>query len=135
MAEMKTKKTNASVEDFLNAIEDDEVREDCIKIAGMMEKATKSKPRMWGPSIIGFGDAKLKYPNGREIDWMVAAFSPRKQNITVYIDNFSGLDGLLAQLGKHSRSKACLYFKRLSEIHVPTLRKIINTSVARSKTV
>src|SRR6188768_3903261 len=126
MAELQTKKTKASVEAFLKKIPNDEVREDCVKIAEIMEKATKSKPRMWGPAIIGFGDYVYRYPNGREMDCMQVAFSPRKQAITLYIcSEFAEFDDLLAQLGKHSRSKACIYIKRLSDINVPTLKKMV----------
>src|SRR5215510_8336158 len=134
MAELKTKRTDASVDDYLNSIKDDQVRQDCWTIAEMMQKATKAKPQMWGPSIIGFGRRRYKYPNGREMDWMVIAFSPRKQNITLYrSSDFEGYDELMEQLGKHSCSKACLYIKRLSDIHLPTLKKLINASVKHLK--
>ena len=134
MAELKTKRTDASVDDFLNSIKDDQVRQDCWTIAEMMQKATNAKPQMWGPSIIGFGSRRYKYPNGREMDWMVIAFSPRKQNITLYLSrDFEGYDELMEQLGKHSCSKACLYLKRLSDIHLPTLKKLINASVKHLK--
>ena len=134
MAELKTKRTDASVDDFLNSIKDDQVRKDCWTIAEMMQKATKAKPQMWGPSIIGFGSRRYKYPNGREMDWMVIAFSPRKQNITLYLSrDFEGYDELMEQLGKHSCSKACLYIKRLSDIHLPTLKKLINSTVKHLK--
>jgi Domain of unknown function (DU1801) len=134
MAELKTKRTDASVDDFLNSIKDDQVRQDCWTIADMMQKATKAKPQMWGPSIIGFGNHRYKYPNGREMDWMLIAFSPRKQNITLYLSrDFEGYDELMEQLGKHSSSKACLYIKRLSDIHLPTLKKLINASVKHLK--
>jgi len=134
MAELKTKRTDASVDDFLNSIKDDQVRKDCWTIAEMMQKATNAKPEMWGPSIIGFGSRRYKYPNGREMDWMVIAFSPRKQNITLYLSrDFEGYDELMEQLGKHSCSKACLYIKRLSDIHLPTLKKLINGSVKHLK--
>jgi hypothetical protein len=96
----------------------------------MMQKATKAAPKMWGPSIVGFGSLLYKYPNGREMDWMQIAFSPRKQNITLYIaTEFEGRDELLAALGSHSCGKSCVYIKRLSDVHVPTLKKLINASV------
>jgi hypothetical protein len=129
-AELKTKLATKSVDDFLNAIEKEQVRRDCWTIAEMMQKATKAKPQMWGPSIVGFGHCRYKYPDGREMDWMVIAFSPRKHNITVYLmPEFEQRDELLAQLGKHSRGKGCVYIKRLSEIHLPTLKKLIERSV------
>ena len=130
MAELKTKATKASVDDFLDTIDNDQVRDDCRTIAAVMEKATKSKPVMWGPSIIGFGHSRYKYPNGREMDWMLAAFSPRKQNITLYImPGFDQYDELMEKLGKHSCGKSCLYIKRLSDVHLPTLTKLVNASV------
>lgn len=133
MAELKTKRTAASAEEFLNAIKDEGVRADCLAIADMMAKATKAAPRMWGPAIVGFGDHVHKYPDGREMDWMLIAFSPRKQNITLYLTPFKGYNELLAELGKHSCGKSCLYIKRLSEVHVPTLKKLITGSVRQLK--
>lgn len=130
MAELKTKLTDASVADYLNAIKDEQVRQDCWSITEMMQQATKAAPKMWGPSIIGFGSIRYKYPNGREMDWMQVAFSPRKQNITLYIaTGFEERDELLAQLGNHSCGKGCLYIKRLSDVHLPTLKKLIKASV------
>jgi len=130
MAEIKTKLTKSSVADFLNAIKDDQVRADCWTIAGLMEKATKAKPKMWGSSIVGFGSCLYKYPNGREMDWMLVAFSPRKQNIALYtVPEFKGRAELMSRLGKHSAGKSCVNIKRLSDIHLPTLRKLIEGSV------
>jgi hypothetical protein len=130
MAELKTKKTNLSVHDFLNSIEDDQIREDSFKIAEMMEKATKSKPKIWGTNIVGFGDYHYKYASGREFDWMIIAFAPRKKQITLYINGgFTVFHELLPKLGKHSHGKGCLHIKRLADVDIPTLRKIIKTSV------
>jgi uncharacterized protein DUF1801 len=130
MAELKTKRNDASVDDFLNSIKDEQVRTDCRTIAEIMQKATKAKPQMWGSAIVGFGSRRYKYSSGREIDWMLIAFSPRKQNITLYISSgFEGHDELMAQLGKHSCGKGCVYIKRLSDVHLPTLKKLINASV------
>jgi Domain of unknown function (DU1801) len=130
MADLKTKRNDASVDDFLNAIKDEQVREDCRTIVDIMQKATKSKPQMWGSSIVGFGSYHYKYASGREGDWMLTAFSPRKQNITLYIwPGFEGYDELMARLGKHSCGKACIYIKRLSDVHLPTLKRLINASV------
>jgi hypothetical protein len=130
MAELKTKRNEASVDNFLNAIKDEQVRQDCWTIVDIMQKATKAKPQMWGPSIVGFGSRRYKYDSGREIDWMLVAFSPRKQNITLYVSSgFEGYDDLMARLGKHSCGKACVYIKRLSDVHLPTLKKLINGSV------
>jgi len=132
MADLKTKRTVVSVAGFLNAIGNDQVRSDSKAIAAMMEKATRARPRMWGSAIVGFGQRRLKYPNGREIDWMQIAFSPRKQNITLYVGGFQGKEALLERLGTHSCGKGCLYIKRLSDVHLPTLRKIIVASVRRA---
>ena len=130
MADIKTKRNDASVDDFLNAIKDEQVRKDCWVIVDIMQKATNAAPKMWGSSIVGFGSSHYKYASGREGDWMQVAFSPRKQNITLYISSgFEGRDELLAQLGKHSCGKGCVYIKRLSDVHLPTLKKLIKASV------
>jgi hypothetical protein len=130
VAEAKTKPTKASVTQFLNKIPDATRREDCFAIAKIMEEITGSKPQMWGPSIVGFGTYSYKYASGHKGEWPVAAFSPRKQDLTVYLMiGFEKYEELLNQLGKHRKSKACLYIKRLSDIHVPTLKKLIKISV------
>jgi len=131
MAEIKTKKTTADPKAYINAIKDERVRADCWTIAKMMEKATKSKPKMWGPSIVGFGSCRYKYSDGREMDWMLIAFSPRKNYISVYTyPDIPGRKDLLAKLGKCSGGKSCLNIKRLSDVHLPTLKTIIDKSVA-----
>ena len=130
MAEMKTKPTNESVKDFLNRIPDAERREDCLAVAKMMEEITGEKPKMWGPSIVGFGSYHYKYASGREGDWPKAAFSPRKKDLTVYLMmGFQKRAELMEKLGKHTHSKSCLYIRRLSDVHVPTLKKLIKVSV------
>ena len=130
MAEAKTKPTGESVAGFLNQITDAARREDCFAIAKIMEEITGSKPQMWGPSIVGFGSYHYKYASGHEGDWPLIGFSPRKQDLTVYIMmGFQNYEVLLKQLGKHRKSKSCLYIKRLSDIHVPTLKKLIKASV------
>lgn len=130
MAEAKTKPTKASVTQFLNKIPDAGRREDCFAVAKMMEEITGSKPVMWGPSIVGFGTYSYKYASGHEGDWPLAAFSPRKQDLTLYlIPGYEKREELLSQLGKHRTGKSCLYIKRLSDIHLPTLKKLIKISV------
>ena len=130
MTEIKTKPTQASVEEFLNSINDEQVRQDSWTIVEMMQQAAKAKPQMWGTNIVGFGSYHYKYASGREADWMLIGFSPRKQNLTLYImSGFEHYEELLAQLGKHTGGKACLYIKRLSDVHLPTLKKLIETSV------
>lgn len=130
MAEAKTKPTKASVTQFLNKIPDAARREDCFAVAKLMEEITGSKPRMWGPAIVGFGLYSYKYASGHSGDWPVAAFSPRKGDLTIYLmPGFDKRAELLGQLGKHRTGKSCLYIKRLSDIHVPTLKKLIKVSL------
>ena len=133
MPELKTKLTTASVDDFLDAIENDQVRDDCRTITGIMQKATKAPPRMWGTSIVGFGTLRYKYANGKDAEFMVTAFSPRKQNITLYLGHLDEQRDLLEKLGTHSCGKGCLYIKRLSDVHLPTLTKLVKSSVAYAR--
>jgi hypothetical protein len=129
VAELKTKPTEQSVTDFLNKIPDAERREDCFTVAKLMEEITGSKPKMWGPSIVGFGSFHYKYASGREGDWLVIGFSPRKQDLTLYIMmGFEKHGALMKQLGKHKTGKSCLYIKKLSDIHLPILKKLIKAS-------
>ena len=130
MAEQKTKPTNESVEDFLNRIPEAERREDCFAVAKIMEEITGEKPVMWGPSIVGFGSYSYKYASGHAGDWPISGFSPRKKDLTLYIMvGFEKYPELMEKLGKHSHSKSCLYIKRLSDIHVPTLKKLIKIGI------
>ena len=134
MAEAKTKQTTASVTAFLAAIKDDQVRADCRKLVAIMQAATGQKPRLWGTGLVGFGSYHYVYASGREGDWPVTAFSPRKQNLTVYImPGFGRYQDLLAKLGPHKTAVSCLYIKRLSDVHLPTLKKIITSSVKQMK--
>jgi hypothetical protein len=135
MAELKTKQTAASVERFIDQIADEGVRADCRTLAEIMQKATGAPPRMWGSSIVGFGTYSYRYASGRTGDWMITAFSPRKKMLTIYIlAGFDGYDELLARLGNHSCGKSCLYVKRLSDLHLPTLKKLIRESVRYVRT-
>lgn len=131
MAEPKTKMTDVPVEDFLDSIKDDQTRKDCWTIVDIMEKATKAKARMWGSNIVGFGAYQYIYASGREGTWMLTAFAPRKKNITLYIaSGFEGYDELRNQLGAGTGGgQSCIYIKRLSDIHVPTLKKLVAASV------
>ena len=130
MSELKTKLTQASVDDFLNAIPDAQIRQDCWAIVEIMQEATQAPPQMWGASIVGFGSYHYKYASGREADWMLTGFAPRKQNITLYImAGFEPYDQMLAQLGKHTCGKSCLYIKRLADIDLPTLKQLVHASV------
>lgn len=129
-AELKTKKNDASVEDFIHAIEDEEVRKDCIEIAKMMQQVTKAEPKMWGSSIVGFGQYHYKGASGREGDWMLTGFSPRKQNLTLYIiAGFDHFGDLMNKLGKYTTGKGCLYIKRLADVDKKVLKKMISESV------
>jgi hypothetical protein len=130
MAELKTKATTASVSDFLAAIEDDDRREDCLAVVKIMKKATGAEPKMWGPSIVGFGDHRYKYESGRELDWFLTGFSPRKRELTLYImPGFDRYDDLLASLGKYRTGKSCLYLKRLADIDRNVLQTLVESSV------
>ena len=134
MAETKTKPTSESVKDFLNKISDEERRADCFQVAKIMEELTGEKPKMWGPSIVGFGSYHYKYDSGREGDWLMTGFSPRKKDLTLYLMmGFEQRGELMEKLGKHSHAKSCLYIKRLSDIHIPTLKKLIKASLKDHK--
>ena len=130
MAENKTQPTKLSVTEFIKAIDDPQKRADARKVAAMMRKATGKRAKMWGPSIVGFGTYHYKYASGREGDFMVAGFSPRKQALTVYImAGFSKYDALMKKLGKYKTGKSCLYIKRLSDVDEAVLQKLIDESV------
>lgn len=134
MAELKTKETEASVENFLNTISDENVRADCRKISDLMAKATQAEAKMWGVNIIGFGKQHLKYASGRELEWLIVGFAPRKQNITLYLSSGEAWnENLLSKLGKHKTGKGCLYFKRLSDVDENVLQELIRESVERAK--
>lgn len=128
MAELKTKPTRASVSAYINAIKDGERRKDCQALVSMMTKATKAKPKMWGPAIVGFGDYHYKYDTGREADWFEVGFSPRKAALTLYLMGGKKQE-LLDKLGAHTQGASCLYLKTLDEVHKPTLQKLIAESV------
>jgi hypothetical protein len=133
-ADLKTKETDDSVEEFLNSVADEGRRADAFAVLEIFRRATGEEPRMWGPAIVGFGHRVMKYESGREFDWMHVAFSPRKANLTLYV--FSGSpkqDELLAKLGKFKSSKACLYIKRLSDVDEKVLESLVRDSVEYSK--
>lgn len=135
MAELKTQKTDASVAEFLKSIPDETRRKDCEAVAKMMQKATGAKPRMWGASIVGFGNYHYKYASGREGDWFLAGFSPRKANLTLYImAGFREYDDLMSRLGKHKTGKSCLYVNTLKDIDMGILEELVKRSVAYMRT-
>lgn len=131
MAELKTKLNDASVNKFLNSVVDKEKREDCFSVLELMKKITRSEPKMWGSSIVGFGIYHYKYASGREGDWFLCGFSPRKQNLTLYImSGFSKYDGLMKKLGKYKTGKSCLYINNLEDIDMKVLKELITESVS-----
>ncbi len=131
MPENKTKPTELSVTDFINSIEDETKRNDCIYVLKLMQEITRSEPKMWGTSMVGFGNYHYKYDSGHEGDMFRAGFSPRKTALTLYImAGFSRYDELLDKLGKYKTGKSCLYIKKLADIDLDVLRKLIEASVA-----
>lgn len=131
MAELKTRVNEASVEDFLNSIPDEQKRQDSFAVLKLMQEVTGAEPKMWGDSIVGFGVYHYKYASGREGDWFLVGFSPRKQNLTLYImAGFEGYDALMSKLGKYKTGKSCLYLKKLGDVHQETLRELVRQSVA-----
>ena len=130
MAELKTKATDTSVSKFIAAIGDEERRKDCLAVAEMMKKATGDDGKMWGSSIVGFGSMRYKYTSGRQLDWFITGFSPRKNDLTLYImPGAERFKELLKSLGKYKTGKSCLYLKRLSDVDQSVLRKIVEASV------
>ncbi len=131
MAEMKTKRNDQSVEAFLNGIADEKMRQDCFTVLNLMKQVTGAEPKMWGPSIVGFGDYHYKYESGREGDWFLTGFSPRKQNLTLYImPGFARYDEIMKKLGKHKTGKSCLYIKKIDDIDLSALEELVKQSVA-----
>ena len=132
--ELKTKVNKASVEGFLNTVKDEEVRKDCFEILKMMKQVTKEEPKMWGTSIVGFGSYHYKGASGREGDWMLTGFSPRKQNLTLYLmGGFDVEKDLLKKLGKHKTSVGCLYIKKLDDVDKKVLKELVTESVKKMK--
>lgn len=130
MAELKTKETAASVEGFLAGVEDEGRRRDCWTVLEIMREVTGDAPKMWGPSIVGFGSYHYRYESGHEGDSCVVGFSPRKKELTLYImSGFERREALLAKLGKHKTGKACLYLKSLAGVDLGVLRELVAESV------
>ena len=124
--EPKTRESDASVEDFLNSVENKGRRDDAFRVLEMFTRVTGEKPKMWGPAIIGFGKSLIKYADGRELDWPKVGFSPRKQNLTLYVrPGTNKQKELLDKLGNHSITVSCLCIKRLSDVDSKVLEKII----------
>jgi hypothetical protein len=130
MAELKTKKTEVDAKSFLANIADEQQRADATKLAKLMQKVTKAKPVMWGPSIVGFGNYRYVYDNGREMDWFIVGFAPRKGNLTIYGVKLD--DDALEGLGKHKASKGCLHIKKMDDVDLDVLSGMIQASVTRA---
>ena len=130
MADNKTRPTRASVTAFMAAIEDRKMRADAKQVAAMMRRATGKRARMWGPSIVGYGSYHYRYASGREGDYMITGFSPRRQALTIYImPGFDRFQGLMSKLGKYTTGKSCLYIKRLADVDETVLEQLIRESV------
>ena len=131
MAEPKTKPTELPVADFINAIPDAQVRQDCWTIIEIMQETAQAGPRMWGTAIVGFGQYRAVNASGKGNDWMVIGFSPRKQALTLYLmlGGVENSEEMLARLGKYTRGKGCLYIKRLADVDLTTLKEMVRASV------
>ena len=134
MAELKTKPNNTKIEEFLDTIKDENQKKDAKKILEIMKKGSGFKPKMWGSSIIGFGDTEYKTADGKSHKWFKIGFSPRKANLSLYILNYysknnNGENELLSKLGKYKRGKSCLYINSLEDIDLEILNELINNSV------
>ncbi len=129
-AELKTKKTAGSVSRFIESVKDEQKRKDSFAVLEIMKKITKEEPKMWGSSIVGFGDFHFVYDSGREGDWLLTGFSPRKQALTLYI--FGGFErylDLMSKLGKYKAGKSCIYVRKLEDLNLPVLKTLISESV------
>ena len=132
MAELKTKKTDASVSKFIATIADETRRVDAKALVEFMRKVAKDEPKMWGSAIIGFGSCVLKYDSGRELDWFPIGFSPRKAATVIYgAINYEGAEDDLAKLGKHKTGKGCLYINKLADIDLKVLEKIMKKALKK----
>ena len=131
MAEIKTKPTRGSVTAYIKSIEDVKRRKDCIAVMAMMKTITGKQPKMWGTSIVGYGQYHYKYKSGREGDWFITGFAPRKQNLTIYImPGFSKYNSIMKNLGKYKLGVSCLYIKTLADVDEKLLYELIDLSVA-----
>ena len=133
MAENKTQKTGASVDEFLASVENRTRREDGFRLLQMMQEVTGLEPEMWGPSMVGFGDYHYRYESGREGDIFLTGFSPRKQRLSLYImAGFDAYEGLLSRLGKHRMGASCLYINKLADVDMDVLRELVRQSFDHS---
>jgi hypothetical protein len=133
MAENKTTRTGASVEDFLAAIPEPR-QSDARELTGLLTDLTGCRPALWGDSIVGFGERHLVYPSGRELDWFDIGFAPRKTSLTLYLtEGFEGYAGLLARLGPHKHTVSCLHLKRLADADRAVLTELLASSIAAAR--
>ena len=130
LAEIKTKETESSVDDFINTVQGEEKRKDSFMLVKLMQKITKKKPKMWGSAIIGFGNKRYKSPNtDREVDWFEIGFSPRKANLTLYLMlDLPKHAATLKKLGKHKTGGGCLYINKLADVDIKVLEELVNTA-------
>lgn len=130
MATLKTQKNQASVDDFLATVKDAEMQSDCRKLIAIMQQASGEQACMWGQSMVGFGSYHYRYASGREGDWFLVGFAPRKRELSIYImPGFTAYDDFLQKLGKHKTGKSCLYVRRLADIDIAVLQQLIESSV------
>ncbi len=131
LAEIKTKQTSASVEGFINAVTDEQKRKDSFVLLEMMKKASGEEPKIWGSSIIGFGNKRYKSPtSGREVDWLLIGFSPRKASLSLYLMmDLKKQAATLKKLGKHKTSVGCLFINKLEDIDLKILKGMIDASL------
>jgi hypothetical protein len=130
MAELKTKRTKQSVKAFVDGIDDVQTRKDCRAVMKLMKEVTGAKPEMWGDSMVGYGSYKYKYASGRGGEWFKTGFSPRKQNLTLYImPGYQDYPDLMKKLGKHKKGKSCLYLKRLDDVDPKVLKQLLTRAV------
>lgn len=128
-AQLKTQKNEASVEDFLNSVSGEQKKNDAFALLGLMKKVTGREPKMWGPAIVGFGEYTYKYNTGREGDWFLMGFSPRKQNLTIYImTGYERHPDIMARLGKYKTGKSCLYINKLSDVNEKVLSELLTVA-------
>ena len=126
MAELKTTANDRSVEEFLASVEDEERRKDCQEVVGLMRRVTGAEPRMWGPSIVGFGRYRYRYETGREGEWFIAGFSPRKKDLTLYIlPGIEAFPEITPRLGRFRTGKSCLYLKKLDDVDRGVLEELL----------
>lgn len=136
MSDLKTQQNDASVDDFLKSVDSDDRQNDCIALLSMMTRITQKVPKMWGDSIVGFGSYHYKYKSGREGDWFVTGFAPRKKELTVYImPGFDKYSALMEKLGKYKTGKSCLYIKRLSDVDSTVLEDLITQSISEMEKI